>query len=196
MADTISHPRIRYQEKADPTFATEIAAMAGADELLSCIQCGTCSGVCPVSPYMDYTPRQIIALTKAGLKDEVLASQTIWLCSSCYACTAACPKQIKVTDVMYALKRKAIQDGHYPKRFAIPVLAREFYRAVEASGRNSEGRLILRLYAKTNLFSMFGKMRLGMGLLRTGRFSLKREGVKDPAEVRSLLLSVNGKGGK
>ncbi|HTQ10142.1 MAG TPA: 4Fe-4S dicluster domain-containing protein [Fimbriimonadaceae bacterium] len=195
MTDTISHPRIRYQEKADPEFANEIAAMVGGDELLSCIQCGTCSGVCPVSPYMDYTPRQVIALTKAGLKEEVLSCKTIWLCASCYACTTACPKQIKVTDVMYALKRKAIQAGHYPKRFPIPVLANEFYRAVESSGRSSEGRLIVRLYAKTNPFGLFGKMRLGMGLLRTGRFSLKREKTANPSDVRDLLNSVEA-GGK
>src|SRR4030067_189084 len=27
----------------------------------TCVQCGTCSGTCPVAAYMDYTPRQIFA---------------------------------------------------------------------------------------------------------------------------------------
>ena len=67
-----------------------------------------------MSAYMDYTPRRLIAMTRAGMKDEVLGSFSIWVCASCYACTAACPKQIPITDIMYALKRTAIREGVHP----------------------------------------------------------------------------------
>jgi len=93
-----------------------------------------CSGLCPLSTYMDFTPRRIIAMIRAGFKREVLSSQTCWLCASCYACTVECPKEVKITDIMYATKRLAIREGVYPKRFAIPVLAREFFSAVENHG--------------------------------------------------------------
>ena len=142
--------RIKYEAELDPGFAREIAATPGGEKLFSCIQCGTCSGTCPVSIYMDQTPRKIVAMTREGFKDEVLHSFTIWLCASCYACTVECPKQIKITDLMYALKQKAIKERVYPKRFPIPVLAREFFSVVLRRGRNTESWLLVRLFLKTN----------------------------------------------
>ena len=78
---------IKYESELDPTFGDRIARSAYGEKLFSCIQCGTCSGTCPVSHYMDYTPRQIIAMIREGFREEVLNSVTIWLCASCYSCT-------------------------------------------------------------------------------------------------------------
>ena len=88
-------------------------------------------------------------MIREGFRDEVLNSLTIWLCASCYSCTVQCPRQIQITDVMYALKREAIAPGVYPKRFPIPVLAREFFSGVRADGRNTEGPLLVRFFLKT-----------------------------------------------
>jgi heterodisulfide reductase subunit C len=167
--------KIIYQADTDPTFAEEIAGMSRGETLRACIQCGNCSGACPVSPYMDHTPRQIIAMTRAGFKKEALSSTTIWLCASCYNCTVECPKGIRITDVMYALKQKAIKERLYPKRFPMAVLAREFSAAVRQFGRNSELWLIIYLYLKTNPFAMLGQSILGLRLFLQGRMGLKRE---------------------
>jgi heterodisulfide reductase subunit C len=40
----------------------------------------------------------------------------------------ACPKEIRVTDIMYAAKRLAIQEGIHPKRFPTPALAQAFFK--------------------------------------------------------------------
>ena len=132
---------MKYQSRLEPGFADEIAAIPGGDKLRECIQCGTCSAVCPLSAYMDHTPRRLIAMTRAGFRDDVLHSTSIWVCASCYACTVECPKEIPITDVMYALRRIAIREGVYPKRLPTPVLAREFVGSVERLGRNNESRL-------------------------------------------------------
>jgi quinone-modifying oxidoreductase subunit QmoC len=182
--------KIRYESELDPAFAGEIASIPGGEQLYSCIQCGTCSGMCPMAPYMDYTPRQIIAMIRAGFKGDVLSSYTTWLCASCYACTVECPKEIKITDLMYAAKRLAIRNKVFPKRFPISVLAREFFKNVEDSGRNSEGRLIMRLYMNTNPFKMFKQTMLGLKLMLRGRFSLKKESIKRKDELRKILKSL------
>jgi quinone-modifying oxidoreductase subunit QmoC len=179
--------RVQYESELDPGFPETIARLPGGENLLGCIQCGTCAGSCPVSPYMDLTPREIIAMTRAGFKREVLGSRTIWLCASCYACTVACPKQIRITDIMYALKRQAIQEGRHPKRFPITVLAREFYKQVRRYGRNSEGQLIVRLYANTNPLHALKNLTLGLRLFLRGRIDLKAEKVRDRASVQTLL---------
>lgn len=178
---------LKFDAERDPAFAKEIMARPGGEKLFGCIQCGTCSATCPVSIYMDHTPRQIMVLTRAGFKDEVLRSRTIWLCASCYACTVDCPKEIKITDIMYALKRRAIQDGVYPKRFPIPVLAREFFKMVRRRGRVTESELVMRLMLQTNWLGIVKMWRQGLNLIRTGRFSLKPERMRRAEALQPIF---------
>jgi quinone-modifying oxidoreductase, subunit QmoC len=71
------------------------------------------------------------------------------------------------------------------------VLAREFFEAVRKRGRNTESRLVLRLYAKTNPLKILDQALLGLRLLRTGRFSLRAEPVKDRHQIDQLLRAVD-----
>lgn len=178
---------IKYNSERDVNFANEITSKPGCEDLNACIQCGTCSGVCPLSIYMDFTPRRIMHLTRSGFKDDVLGSKTIWLCSSCYSCTVECPKQIKITEIMYALKRTAIEQKVYPKKFPIPVLAQEFFKMVRSKGRTNESRLVMSMFLRTSWFELFKMWRLGLKLLRGGRFSLRQESVRNPKEMENLL---------
>jgi quinone-modifying oxidoreductase, subunit QmoC len=179
--------KIKYEAELDPHFAEKIAAFPGGEKIFNCIQCGTCSGMCPLSSYMDYTPRQIVAMIRGGFKQEVLTSRTTWLCASCYACTVECPKEVKITDVMYATKRMAIKEGLYPKRFPIPILARAFYNAVERTGRSNEMPVIIELYMKTKPWQIFKMTGLGIRLFLQGRMGLKMESIKKKDELKKLL---------
>ena len=182
--------KIRYESELDPRFADQIASIPGGDKLFSCIQCGTCSGMCPMSPYMDYTPRQIIAMIRAGFRGEVLSSYTTWLCASCYSCAVECPKEISITDILYAVKRLGLREGVYPKRFPIAVLAREFFGSVERFGRNSESWVLVKLYLKTNPLEMMKQAGLGIKLWMRGRLKLKRESIERKHELHGILKSL------
>ena len=178
---------IRYQRDADPEWTRHILKQPGCEKLLSCIQCGTCSGACPLSIYMDYAPRRVIGLVREGFKKDALKSKTIWLCASCYACAAECPQQIKITDIMYTLKREAIKNNMYPKRFPASVLSKEFYRMIRGHGRNSELWLIVLTALKSNPLILMPQMGLGWHLLRTGRLSLKFENIQKLNELKNTL---------
>jgi quinone-modifying oxidoreductase subunit QmoC len=170
--------QVKYESDLDHEFYKHVGSMAWGEKLLSCIQCGNCSGTCPLSLYMDYGPRRIIAMVRAGFKEEVLSSNTIWLCASCYKCTVDCPKEIKNTDDMYGLKQIAIEERVYPKRFPIPILAREFFSMVQKYGRQSEGPLIIRLYLHTlNVLGALGQTFMGIRLFLQGRIGLKTESI-------------------
>ncbi len=182
--------RIKFESELDLGFGEQVASRAYGQRLLSCIQCGTCSATCPLSHYMDYTPRKIIAMIREGFKEEVLNSLTIWLCASCYSCTVQCPRQIQITDVMYTLKREAIARKAYPLRHPIPVLAREFFHRVMRDGRNTESRVLVSLYLKTNPFVMIREALLGARLWLAGRLSLKKEGIEQKDQLRKILRVV------
>jgi heterodisulfide reductase subunit C len=183
--------KVKYEEELDKQFLDQVKELSGCEEIDRCIQCGTCSSSCPMSVYMDYPPRKIIAMVKNGFKEEALQSFTIWLCSSCYTCQVRCPANIKITDVMYALKRMAIGDHVYPARFAIPVLDKEMSKIIASNGRNSELWLILNLYLKSRKPWGLVKMApLGLKLMKTGRMSLKKESIKDKKQLRTLLKAL------
>jgi quinone-modifying oxidoreductase subunit QmoC len=181
---------IKYDADRVQGFGREIMGVTGCDQLPSCIQCGTCSGACPLSIYMDFSPRQVMALVRADFKREVLSSNTIWLCASCYACTVECPRQIRITDIIYALKQRAIKEGVYPRKMPIPILAREFTRMVVSKGRVTETLLVMRLFLKANWRAVLSSWRLGLGLIRSGRFVLKSEHIQRRSELAMMLAST------
>lgn len=174
---------MKHQQEAQPGWAHEIAKMPGCEKLFSCIQCGTCSGTCPLSIYMDYTPRRIMNLVREGFREDALASQTIWLCASCYSCNVRCPQKIQITDIMYHLKREAIKDRLYPKHLAIPVLSREFYSMVRKKGRSSEMWLVVRMALKSNPWILFTMIGTGWNLFRTGRMTLRQDKIRRTHEL-------------
>ncbi len=187
--------KVKYQAEVDPNFGREIASLPGGEKLFSCIQCGNCSALCPLSSYMEYSPRRIIGMVRAGFKGEVLTSYTTWLCASCYACTVECPREIKITDIMYSIKQKAIQEKVYKKRFPIPILAEEFFAQVLQYGRTTEGLLISIAVMKSNPFAMFKSLGLGIKMLRTGRMGFAPEKIKQQSgtkgNLRTILAAVN-----
>ena len=185
---------IKYEAELDHDFASLIMNTPGGERLDHCIQCGTCSSTCPMSIYMDHTPRQIMAMIRAGFKDEVLSSITTWLCASCYSCAVDCPKQINITDIMYALKRLSIQEGQYPKQSGLPVLASEFFRLIKSRGRNNEARLILMLYLRTNIFKILGQASVGFRLWLHGRLGLHASKIKNIKQLQNMLAAVEKEG--
>jgi heterodisulfide reductase subunit D len=93
----------------DPALAERVAP--DWEKLFSCMQCGTCSSSCPTAYAMDYAPRQLWQMLRLGMEEEVLNSQTFWLCTVCKSCQVRCPRGISLTDTMIALKEYATQKG-------------------------------------------------------------------------------------
>lgn len=181
---------IKFEADRDPEFARWISHTVGGERIRHCLQCGLCSASCPLSLYMDYTPRRLMHLSREGFKEEVLSSSSIWLCTACYACMVECPKKINITHLMYALKQRAIEERFYPKRFPIPVMAQQFSRMVRDSGRITESWLILRVFLRTAIWRLLGMSGLGWKLFVAGRMTAKKEKVERRTEIRTLLDSV------
>lgn len=80
-------------------------------KILTCIQCGLCSGTCPHGEYMEYPPRKLIAMMRAGLTDEVIKSESLVKCVACYSCMVKCPRGIKLTEVLLpVIKEKTFEN--------------------------------------------------------------------------------------
>jgi Fe-S oxidoreductase len=85
------------------------------ERLRQCLQCGDCSGICPFGYLMVHPPSRMIAQLRADRFQKVLDTDTVWMCVSCYACTAVCPAQIPLTPgLMARTKEELILAGNVP----------------------------------------------------------------------------------
>ncbi len=168
-------------------FLEEAEQVPGGERVSRCLQCGNCTGSCPVSYAMDISPRMVIALFRAGKIEEILRSRTIWICASCYMCTTRCPQLIKITDLLYALKRVAMETGLYPDRLPVYLLSRNFVHLVNQYGRNHEIFLLLRYYLRKNPLAMFRLMPLGLAMWKRGRMSFFPRKIKGIQSIRQIL---------
>ena len=171
-------------EMRDPEFEAAVKKRLSekGEKLPLCFQCGVCSGSCPVIFAMDYTPRQIMELIKLGVKDEVLGSSTIWMCSACYSCTARCPQGVDPKQVMETLKEMALEDPKYGKD------EKKFYQSfvdvVKKNGRMDEIGLYVKLMPKSAVMRNLG---FGLKLYRKGKIKIKPEKAQKVDQVAKIF---------
>jgi heterodisulfide reductase subunit C len=186
---------IQLEKRMDLDFLEEVHKIPGGEKIADCIQCGTCSGSCPVSYMMDYAPRKLFAMIRAGFKEEVLKSDTIWLCASCYLCAARCPKDIKITDIMYALKRISIRDKKNTEGKNAAQLSKSFVWLVNMFGRSHEPLLVTHLFMRTNPMALLGNIPVALKLLMHGRLPMFPKRIKNIKEIRNIIKKVESRGG-
>jgi len=96
-------------------FVTSLYKTPQGERIQTCIQCGTCSGVCPFGYLMDFPPGRMIATLRADLFEEILTTDTVWMCVSCYACAKFCPRNIPLTTgLMTRAKEELLLTGNLP----------------------------------------------------------------------------------
>jgi len=169
------------------SFVDEVMdATPGCSKLEMCIQCGTCGGSCPSGPDMDHSPRQLFAMIRAGMKKEVLKSNTPWYCVSCYYCYVRCPQEIHITDIMYTLKSMAIKEKNFDEK-AGAGLAETFTDYVEQDGRSFEFGLATWHNLKHRPMKLPGMAGLGMGMLQKGRMDMTRHKIQGIGQLQAIL---------
>jgi len=76
-----------------------------------CFQCAKCTAGCEAHKLLELEPHKIVALTKRGLIDEMVNSDVIWTCMSCFKCWERCPQKVAPIEILNALKNMAVASG-------------------------------------------------------------------------------------
>lgn len=161
-------------------------ATPGDSRLTMCIQCGTCGGSCPSGQDMDHTPRQLFAMIRADMRDEVLRSNTPWYCVSCYFCMVRCPQEVHIADIMYTLKSMAIAADMYETNSAAD-LSQNFVGYVENYGRSFEFGLATRQYLRHQPLSLMRRASMGLGMLSKKRIDLTPSRIENLGQLQAIL---------
>ncbi len=177
----------KTERELHEAFLAEVDRIPGGERLRRCIQCGTCTGSCPVSYAMDLTPREVVAYFRAGAIDPILRSRTIWVCASCYQCTTRCPAKIKITELLYALKRVAYDKRVFPQRFPVYVLSETFVQQIRKYGRNHEAELLRKYFLRTGIRRLIKQAPLAAKLWRKGCIRLRPQKIKGLEGLRRII---------
>jgi len=180
-------------DPSEKAFLNQVMEMSGQN-LLECLQCGKCSGSCPVASEDVGGPRQLIAQIISGMRREALRNSTWWYCVSCGTCMTRCPVEINMYPVSTALCELARMAGIAPSEPEIHLFEELFLKSVQKYGRVKE----IRTVAMFNLLTKqplkdFGK---AITLLRKGAISPLEmlPGQKRDAKVSRIFLRVQNQG--
>jgi heterodisulfide reductase subunit C len=145
---------------------------------------------------MDYSPREIIAMIRAGLKKDVLTTNTFWFCSSCYHCSVKCPRDINITDMMYALKRYSIWKDQWKKDMIGPDFSKRFTKTIINGGKSFEPGLAPAFIFKNGLRGLVDETQTALTLFRKGRLPLTPSKVKRLENFQRMLNRIIPMGGE
>ena len=94
----------------DPKF-TQKVVKGGGKTVNLCFQCGTCTGSCPSGRQTAFRTRKVIRQAQLGFS-EVLDSDELWMCTTCFTCQERCPRGVEIVDVIMALRNMAVKKGN------------------------------------------------------------------------------------
>lgn len=76
-----------------------------------CLQCGTCTASCPSGEFTALRTRKLIRMAQMGFIKDILSSEDLWYCTTCYTCVERCPRSIDITDIILTLRNMAVKEG-------------------------------------------------------------------------------------
>jgi Fe-S oxidoreductase len=111
------------KEKASGKSQVSLAAIHRdiGETFQSCMQCGACTGVCPVGEIASYSPRQVIRNIALDRASSVSVDEAAWKCATCNSCVEQCPRNIGILDLLKSVRRQVVGAGFLPRYFDKPV---------------------------------------------------------------------------
>ncbi len=145
----------------------------------ACVQCGRCQMACPAfAAGQPLNPKRLIldlaaAMADAPHRPHPVAADTLWACTTCRACVAACPMMIEHVDTVVDLRRfLTLERGATPGQAAAAL--EELRLADNPGGRSLESRLDWAADLKLPLFSTVGEAEVLLWL-GDGAFTLRNQ---------------------
>ncbi len=98
-------------KEPNPEFTRKVID-AGGKTVNLCFQCGTCTGSCPSGRQTAFRVRKVVRRAQLGFEEDVLPSDDLWLCTTCFTCYERCPRGVEIVDIIMALRNMAVRKGH------------------------------------------------------------------------------------
>ncbi len=83
-------------------------------DLFGCIQCGKCTGGCPLSLTTALNVRYLIYETLLDVLPDPGKMEELWDCTCCFTCVQRCPKDVKPAELIIGLRSQLVESGKIP----------------------------------------------------------------------------------
>jgi quinone-modifying oxidoreductase subunit QmoC len=115
----IAWPPLPEPVRIEPDLAFIRTLMkASGNSLKKCMQCGTCSATCALSPDHEPFPRKEMAWASWGMRDALVNDPDVWLCHQCNDCSTRCPRGARPGDVLAAARQEWVVQHAVPRFLA------------------------------------------------------------------------------
>jgi quinone-modifying oxidoreductase subunit QmoC len=166
----------------------------GGDKLSLCMQCGACSGSCPIGTQMDHGPRKLFMMIRAGMKEAVMTANTMWNCTSCYRCVVRCPRGVPVTYILQDLAGKAVEMG-YAREEDTARFSKAFWWSARTFGRTDERLVTGKYYFSFGLVDGIRKgienLKIAFSMVKAGRMHIGApHKVKGAKNLKAILAKA------
>ena len=106
--------------------AERVREISGTNPL-KCMKCGKCSATCPAFNEMDIKPHQFVSYVANNNVEELVKSESLWKCLSCFACVERCPRDVQPGKIIDAARQLVVRErgGNYLTADEIPELLDE-----------------------------------------------------------------------
>ncbi|NIO04457.1 MAG: heterodisulfide reductase [Proteobacteria bacterium] len=165
-------------------FRDDILTLSGEDAS-SCVQCGKCTGSCPIALEMDLKPSQVLRHIQLNSRKTVLECSTIWLCASCETCSSRCPEKIEIATIMDTLRKMAIEEGLATGQKQVVDFDRIFLDSIKRHGRVHELGLVMRYNMASR--EPLKDVHLGPLMLGKGKISLLAHKIRERTTVKEIF---------
>lgn len=107
-------------------------------ELFGCIQCGKCTGGCPVARKTVLNIRSLIYHMLVDPNLDVKTHEELWDCTACFSCVERCPKDVQPAELIIALRGELVESGRIPETVGTALMG--IFRQGNPSGIAREDR--------------------------------------------------------
>jgi quinone-modifying oxidoreductase subunit QmoC len=163
-------------EKYRSNFLKEVEANVEEGEWVKmCMQCGVCSGSCPLGKHWEHPPQEIFMMIRANKREEVLSTDSMWMCTSCYNCIARCPRGLPITHIMHGLAVYSKRLGLTQQKQPTAEFSQIFWDNLMKKGRVNELKLGLSMYFKDGfgqgVKNAMANQKLGQNMMKAKRMN-------------------------
>lgn len=146
-----------------------------------------------MAEHMDLPPHRLFRLAQLGHLEKAARSEAIWLCVSCYTCSARCPQSVRCVTIMDGLREMALRDGLVPAgQQRVLTFQRTFLDNVRRNGRLNELELVAwfkvaGFFKDYSMPLLFKDVLLVPRMVQRGKLSLSGKTVEDREVVERIF---------
>jgi quinone-modifying oxidoreductase subunit QmoC len=137
-------------------------------------------------------------MIRAGKREEVLSSDSMWMCTSCYNCIARCPRGLPITHIMHGLATYAKRLGKISEKQPTNEFSQIFWDNLMKKGRVNELKLGLSMYFKDGfgqgVKNAMANQKLGQNMMKAKRMNAMEffggHGVKDASGLQKIIAKA------